>query len=167
MTCVNSRTTANRRDAIQGPRDRRARARGRRSHATLSRCRGRSGNSRAPKDLRSAWIERHRGTERLEEIDRCRIGNDDLAGLRADEPRDLVADALRQIDPAGAVQLRISPMPTRFRRRAGAMMAAVAGLKRVRRPGRPDARGINADRARTGRATAPARQGVPWGSQTW
>ena len=45
--------------------------------------------------------KRHRGAQRLEEVHRCRIGNDDLAGSRADEPRDLVADALREIDPAG------------------------------------------------------------------
>ncbi len=45
--------------------------------------------------------KRHRGAQGLEEIHRCRIGDDDLAGSRADEPRDLVADALREIDPAG------------------------------------------------------------------
>ncbi len=44
-----------------------------------------------------------RGAEHLEQVDAGRVGDHQLAGPGADQARDLVADALRQIDPAGAV----------------------------------------------------------------
>ena len=42
---------------------------------------------------------RERGAQRLEHVDRGAIGDDELAGARANQPRDLVAHALRQVHP--------------------------------------------------------------------
>ena len=48
-------------------------------------------------------LQRDRGAERLEAVDRGRIADAHLARPGADQRRDLVADAARQVDPAGAV----------------------------------------------------------------
>ena len=47
--------------------------------------------------------DRQRGTQHLEQVHRGRVGHHQFAGLGAHEACDLVAHALRQRDPAGAV----------------------------------------------------------------
>ena len=52
---------------------------------------------------RIAALQRRRGAQRLEAVDRGRVADADLARRGADQAGDLVADAAREIDPAGAV----------------------------------------------------------------
>src|SRR3546814_14562826 len=58
-------------------------------------------------------VAAQRGDEQLEQIRRGRIGGDHLAGPRTDQPRDLVADAARRLDPAlvPAPDQPLAPLP--------------------------------------------------------
>src|SRR4030095_10098223 len=53
--------------------------------------------------------ERERGAERPEHVDRSAIGNDELADSRDDEPRDLVAHTLREVDPSRGIPAADQP----------------------------------------------------------
>ena len=55
----------------------------------------------------------------LEEIDRRRVGDDDLAGRGPDQRRERVADAARRVDPAGVVPAADQPAPPFARHRVG------------------------------------------------
>ncbi len=54
-------------------------------------------------DHAAALLQAQRGREQLEEIDRRAVRRHHLAALGADQRRDLVADPLRQVDPARGV----------------------------------------------------------------
>jgi len=51
-----------------------------------------------------------RGRQHLEQVDARRVGHHQLARARADQARDLVAHALRQLHPAGAVPAADEPL---------------------------------------------------------
>jgi hypothetical protein len=59
--------------------------------------------ARLGQDQLAVPAQRAGGGEQLEQVDRSRIRGDHFAGRGPDDPRDLVADALRQIHPAMVV----------------------------------------------------------------
>jgi len=49
--------------------------------------------------------------QQLEEVDRRAVGRNDLAGFRADQGGDLVADPPRRVDPVGRIPAADEPLP--------------------------------------------------------